>query len=309
VPAFPHEILVDIFRNGGDVVRELLRARADIKLGKVTAELASIDLSQVVPIEYRADNVTVFRNRAHKATLAVVVEVQRKIDVVKRRSWPVYVTVARSSNDCRAVLLVIAPDAKVARWARKPIATGHPGFCLRPIVISYRDMPRVVDPAVTCRIPELGVLSTLAHPSLEVAKAALAGIRGLTDEQQARLYYDVIMAALPEAIRRALEAHMERYEYKTEFARKYVAQGREEGREEGREKGREEGRGMLQRAVIELARAKLGQLSADDEAAIRALRDDDALTTLTIDLGQARDVDQARAALDQATHRPGPVAR
>jgi hypothetical protein len=113
------------------------------------------------------------------------------------------------------------------------------------------------------------------------------------------------MAALPEAIRRALEAHMERYEYKTEFARKYVAQGREEGRE----KGREEGRGMLQRAVIELARAKLGQLSADDEAAIRALRDDDELTILNIGLGQARDVDQARAALDQATHRPGPVSR
>ena len=297
MPAFPHEILVDIFRNGGDVVRELLRARADIKLGKVTAEMASIDLSQVVPIEYRADNVTVFRNRAHKATLAVVVEVQRKIDVVKRRTWPVYVTVARSSNDCRAVLLVIAPDAKVARWARKPIDIGHPGFSLRPIVISYRDMPRVVEPAVTRRIPELGVLSALAHPSLEVARAALAGIRGLTDEQQARLYYDVIMAALPEAIRRALEAHMERYEYKTEFARKYVVQGREEGR------------GTFQRAVIELARAKLGQLSADDEAAIRALRDDDALTTLTIGLGQARDVDQARAALAQATHRHGPVAR
>ena len=61
MPAFPHEILVDIFRNGGDVVRELLRTCAEIKLGKVTAETASIDLSQVVPIEYRADNVTVFR--------------------------------------------------------------------------------------------------------------------------------------------------------------------------------------------------------------------------------------------------------
>jgi hypothetical protein len=167
--------LVDIVRKGDGVVRELLLACTDFKLGDVTAEKASIDLSQVVPIEYRA------------------------------------------------------------------------------------------------------------------------GIRELTDQQQARLYCDVIMDAVPAAIRRALEADMERYEYKSEFARRYVAQGREEGREEGR--------GALRRAVIELARAKLGQLSAEDEDAIRALSDDDVLTTLNISLGQARDIAQARAALDHATHR------
>ena len=312
MPAFPHELLVDIFRNGGEVVRELLRACAEIKLGKVTAETASIDLSQVVPIEYRADNVTVFRCRKRKPVLAVVVEIQRQVDADKRHSWPVYVTVARASNACPAVLLVIAPDPSVARWARTPIDTGHPGFRLLPIVVSDADMPRVVDPRVARRTPELAVLSVLAHRELAVAKAALAGIRSLTNEQQARLYYDVVMDALPEPIRRALEAQMERYEYKTEFARKYVAQGREEGREEGREQGREqgreegreEGRETLRRAVIELARAKLGQLSAHDEAAIHALRDDGALTNLTVGLGQARDVDQARAALDQATTRP-----
>jgi hypothetical protein len=129
------------------------------------------------------------------------------------------------------------------------------------------------------------VLSVLAHPTRDVAEAALVGIRDLPDEQQARLYYDVIMDALPEAIRRILEAQMERYEYKTEFARKYVAEGR-------------------QRAIIELARVKLGALSADDEAAIRALRDDDVLTALTVGLGQARDADQARAVLAQVTRRP-----
>jgi hypothetical protein len=175
------------------------------------------------------------------------------------------------------------------------IRPGHPRFSLRPIVISRRKMPRVVDPTVACRNPELGVLSALAHRTFDVARAALVGIRELTDQQQARLYCDVIMDAVPAAIRRALEANMERYEYKSEFARRYVAQGREEGREEGR--------GALRRAVIELARAKLGQLSAEDEDAIRALSDDDVLTTLNISLGQARDIAQARAALDHATHR------
>src|SRR4051812_9335077 len=60
VPGFPHEILVDIVRKGGEVVRELLLACTNINPGDGTAEEATIDLSQVVPIEYRADNVTLF---------------------------------------------------------------------------------------------------------------------------------------------------------------------------------------------------------------------------------------------------------
>ncbi len=38
--------------------------------------------------------------------------------------------------------------------------------------------------------------------------------------------------ALPEAIRRILEARMQGYEYQSDFARKYYGQGREEGRQE-----------------------------------------------------------------------------
>jgi hypothetical protein len=292
VPSFPHEILVELFRNRADLVRDLLRACAGLQLGEVTAEAASVDLSQVVSTEYRADNVTVFRDRHRVPTLAVVVEIQRQVDWSKLWTWPVYLTAARATFRCPTVLLVIAPDPRVAHWARTAIDTGHPGFQLRPIVVSYQDVPCVVDPAVTRRNPELGVLSVLAHPTVETAEAALAGIALLTPDLS-KLYFDVILAALPELARRALEAHMERYEYQSDFARKYVAQGLEQGREQGR-----------QDAALELARAKLGALSSEDEAAIRAIHDGAALTALIVGLGQAHTAEQARTVVAQATALP-----
>jgi predicted transposase YdaD len=133
----------------------------------------------------------------------------------------------------------------------------------------------------------------------------MAALRELPEERS-RLYFDVIMAALPELARRTLEAHMEGYEYQSEFARKYVAQGREEGRKEGRSEGRSEGReegrtvGMQEgqrAAVLALARLKVGTLSAAQAARIHALEDSAALTGLLLELGMARDAEEARAVL------------
>jgi hypothetical protein len=46
---------------------------------------------------------------------------------------------------------------------------------------------------------ELAVLSVLAHPELEIAEAAIDAIAQLPADQ-ARLYFHVIMTALPAAI-------------------------------------------------------------------------------------------------------------
>ena len=259
-----------------------------------------MDLSQVVSTEYRADHVAVIRD-GERAKLAVVVEIQRQIDRGKQRSWPVYVAAARASLGCPVVLLVIAPEARVARWARGEIETGHPGFTLRPLVVSYAEVPRVMVAAEASRHPELAVLSVLAHRGAEEAEAAVAALRELPEERS-RLYFDVIMAALPELARRTLEAHMEGYEYQSEFARKYVAQGREEGREEGRVEGLKRGLAAgLQEgqraAALALARLKVGTLSEAQAAGIDALEDSAALTQLLLELGMARDAEEARLAL------------
>jgi hypothetical protein len=220
--------------------------------------------------------------------LFVVVEVQRQQDDRKRFTWPYYLVAARAQHECPGLLMVLTHSSGVAQWARAPIKIGPRGFCLEPCVISYSDVPLDLDLSQTERVPELAVLSALAHPSLQTAKRAVDVIRGLSPELT-KLYFDAIAAALPEEDRPTLEAIvMEGYVYQSDFARRYVAQGREEGREEG-----------LHLAVLELARDKL-PLSAADEAAIRALRDPAVLTELNVALGRARNARQARAALERA---------
>jgi hypothetical protein len=295
VLSFLHELLVDLFRERPQLALELLRACAEIELEGVTAQLGSIDLSQVVPSEYRSDAVTVLRDREGKAVATVIVEVQLRADEDKRRTWPLYVAAARASYRCPATLLVFAPSPAIARWASQPIELGHPGFTLHPIVIDNARVPRIRDAAVARAAPELAVLSVMAHPELETAEAAEAGLAGLPEDKQ-KLYWDVILSCLPALVRRALEARMIKgYEYQSDFARKYYSQGLKQGRDEGREEGREEG---LRHAIMALVCARLPGLREELERRLDGLPGV-RLEQLITELDPVRDEDGVRAVLDR----------
>jgi hypothetical protein len=125
--AFPHELLVEMFRTRGELAPALLELCSELELAHARVEQRSIDLSQVASTEYRADAVVVLWDRDDAITAAVVVEVQLRIDHDKEASWPVYVTALRARLGCRVVLLVVVPSAQVASWARTPIEIGLPG--------------------------------------------------------------------------------------------------------------------------------------------------------------------------------------
>lgn len=176
MPSLPHEILVELFHQRPVLASELLRACAKIRLPEVTSELASIDLTQVVPAEYRTDSIVVLRDRRRKPISAVIVEVQLRVDQDKLFAWPVYVAAARARLRCPVTLLVLAPKRGVARWARRLIDLGHPGYALQPIVVGFQEIPRITDTAQARAAPELAVLSALAHPESLVAQAALVAL-------------------------------------------------------------------------------------------------------------------------------------
>lgn len=291
MPSVLHQILVELFRNRAELAPELLRLCAGIELRHDRVELTSNDLSQVASTEYRADFVVELRDRGNATVAAVIVEVQLRADADKEYTWPLYVTALRAKLRCPVTLLVVTRERAVASWARRSIELGHPGFRLEPVVIGFDDLPRIIDPAHAQRLPELAVLSAMAHPDLDVAATAIAAIAKLLEEQN-RLYLDTIMAELPDLIRQTLEARMQGYVYRSEFARTYYNQGRSEGREEG-----------LQAAVLALAHTKLETVTADDQAMIEALHDERILIELTGALGQARSPSEARAAFDLVVHR------
>jgi hypothetical protein len=295
VVSFSHELLVDFFRVRGELAPTLLRLCKGIVLDHTGAAQTSIDLSQVASTEYRADAVVVLRDASDAAVAALIVEVQLGIDPDKKRTWPVYVTTLHHKLDCPGLLVVVTPSERVARWASQPIPIGHPGFCLEPIVIELHSVPRVVEPTLLQALPELGVLSTLANPDFDVAIPALSAASGLP-EDRAKLYCDVIMAALPLSIREALEAQMQGYVYQSEFARRYVAEGRSQGLEEGRLQG-------LRRAVLACLRLKLPVVSSDDEAVLAATTDEHALDELLHALLRATSESEVRTALAASCNR------
>ncbi|HEX8109762.1 MAG TPA: hypothetical protein VF516_18650, partial [Kofleriaceae bacterium] len=146
---------------------------------------------------------------------------------------------------------------------------------------------RIVDPVEVQKLPELGVLSAMANPDLEVVSVAMSVVSRLP-EDRARLYWDVILAVLPPPLREALNMETEAQRYarmRAELARMMAQQEREEG---------------LRRGVLALVRAKLDAVSREDEAAIEALDDEKALIDLIGELGRATSAAEIRGAVAAA---------
>ena len=244
MPSLLHEGLLDLFRNRPVLAAELLRDTLHAPVPAFDAvRLADGNLADLLPVEFRADLVLVLEGDGQgdgerPIRGSVIVEVQLSPKPEKRIVWPVYVTAQRARLRCSVTLLVVTNDPAVARWAATPIETGHPGFVLTPLVLGPGTIPRVVDEAQAARAPELAVLSVLVHgqgpEAVDIAKAALAGTRGLDDERAA-LYIDLVLAFVNEAARGILEALMANgtYQYQSDFAKRYVAQGRAEGEAKG----------------------------------------------------------------------------
>ena len=241
MPSLTHDALVTLFRNRPTLAPELLRdalhapvpAFDHVRIGDVT-------LSEVVPTEYRADLVLLLEGASGAPPrAALVVEVQLARDADKRWSWPVYLTGLRARLRCDVALVVVTPETAVAGWAAAPIATGHPGWVLVPLVLGPDAVPPVRDPALMATVsPELAVLSVMLHGNDEgaaaVGEAALTVVRGLDDER-AEFYTDLVLASVHEAARAILEAVMAsgNYQYQSDFARRYFGRGKAEGKAEG----------------------------------------------------------------------------
>lgn len=158
------------------------------------------------------------------------------------------------------MLLVVCVDAGTAAWCATRIELG-PGATMTPMVLGPERFPVVSDTDEAARVPELAVLSALAHgadPDRSTVLNALLSALKMVEPELAALYYDLVLAALPRAAQRDLEELMATgtYEYQSDFARRYFSQGRAEGKAEGVAEGRAEG------AVEGQARAVLAVLDA-----------------------------------------------
>lgn len=193
------------------------------------AVLANAEFTQAVPLERRADAVVTIEQDG-AVTHAFVVEVQLAIDPEKAFSWPLYVASLHARVRCPTSLVVLAPDASVATWARRPSATFGAGP-FRPVVLGPDEIPRITSVDDATRMPELAVLSALVHgdaPGAEPVVEAVVHALARLDEPVAQSYLDLVLSSFPDVARVALEGLMPltNYEYKSDFAKECLAKGR-----------------------------------------------------------------------------------
>lgn len=142
-PSLAHEVVLELVRLDGELARALIGDAIPLRAWR--PESAAADFVQY-PTQRRADHVTLFRDARRLARLALIIEVQGKIDPGKQYSWPAYLVEARARFRCPTYLVVIALRANVVAWARASIEIGHPGFTLTPIVISKAQIPLISSP-------------------------------------------------------------------------------------------------------------------------------------------------------------------
>ncbi len=194
MPSFDHEILIKLFRGDPRLAVELLRISAGLHAQYEHLHAGESNLSQLVPVEFRADFVVLLRDSHDRVALGVIVEVQRSVDPDKLLSWPPYVANLRSEHRCPVILLVITPDRRVARWARQSIELGHPGFQLTPIVFGPDEIPRISDASTASALPEMSMLSALVHDAPQLAKIAFRAIEDVPKERRA-VYLNALNSA------------------------------------------------------------------------------------------------------------------
>jgi hypothetical protein len=267
MPSQVHEVLIDMFRGRPSLAAELLDGPLhDVLPDYDEAHLASADLTDVAPTEYRADAVVTL-TRMRETVAAVVVEVQRRVDKKKRRSWPAYVTTLHARLGCPVDLLVVCPDQKVADWAAEPIDISLSPSVIHPLAFGPAQTPVITDPETARRLPELTVMSTLAHatrtdpiPLFEALFAAFEAI----GSPRAGIYHDFVRGNLPAASRKLLEdlVSTTKDRYFSDWARQQHAEGLAEGLAEGQA-----------RSIITVLTARGIEVSDEARAKIAACTD------------------------------------
>ena len=207
----PHEVLIEMFHHRPELATKLLGDPLHVTLPDfICVEVSSDLLAEVARAEYQADVVITLIGLSD-VVLAVVVDVQLRIDPRKERDWPARIAALREQLGCPVVLLAVCLDRAVAAWCATPLAVGDPDLELTPIVLGPDQIPVTFD-RVTARCnPELAVLSALAHgaetdpaSTVETLISALDRV----DRHHGDLYLELVFAMRSPAARRDMEALM-----------------------------------------------------------------------------------------------------
>jgi hypothetical protein len=260
-----------VIRKNPGMTADLVRRITPGLLGDdadVRVELGATDASNVVPATFKADMVTVIRDRATSAPLLlVIIEPQGREDKEKRFSWPAYLANLRAAHECdSALLIVVCWDAAEAEKCAKAIHLGHPGLVLLPVVVGPRSGPALdgVGPWGTILA---GAIRAIDLGTDTGRRAVLDAIRHTeSNTSDTRTLTTIILAVASDVDRRDLEALMATTEYRSDFFDKIEAEGEARGKAQGKAEGKAE-------AVLEILKVRGIDLTSVQRDTVMACTD------------------------------------
>ncbi|MBX3186959.1 MAG: hypothetical protein KF819_08090 [Labilithrix sp.] len=265
-----------MIRETPGVVLALLRAAGADVPAHIEAAGASGAFSVALD-DFSADDVVVLRDRQGAIERVVVVEVQRSRSEDKLFTLPIYQAIARRRHRAPCEVLVVALDEGFASSLRRPIPLGGGSVFVATVVgvAELRAAPERIG-RVSAEVAFLRAL-VLGREDASVVLEAARTFDALPPER-AMLYFDLIVEALPDALRRDVERDLmqqQGYQPKSEFLRSFM----EKRHAEGREEGREEGRARLRAVVRSVLVSRGVTMTAADVERLDACTDLDVLTT------------------------------
>ncbi|WP_067491431.1 hypothetical protein [Actinomadura hibisca] len=287
----PHEARHHLFRDSEQVlvgVLALLRPSAPDGCVQLIRQLPN-DITEAEVVERRVD--TVLEIEISGVRCIAAIESQSCHDDDKLFSWPAYIAQLRDRHQCPAFVLVITPDLKTAREARKPIVNEIPGLGIvqttQLLALGPDNVPAVttVDAALA-NVAGATVSFVVNSRTKEAAAILEALVQALdrVDPDEARGLVKIIRVVLPDTTTEAENTwrkHMAsgQHLYMTDIIEAEArgeAKGKTEGRAEGQAKGRAEGRAE---AILKVLDKRHVSLSKQGRERITTCTDEQHLDT------------------------------
>ncbi|MBO0803063.1 MAG: hypothetical protein J2P25_08315 [Nocardiopsaceae bacterium] len=240
-----HEALHRVFLNDEQLFSRAVFRVLGIKLPADKMTELNVDLTEIRPVERRADSVlrAEFVPGGADGDFILLIESQTEQEDTRRMSWPYYVAYLHDKYKVDVVLIVVCRKLATARWAREPIRIGRPdAICMTvtPLVLGPDNVPLLTTAEEAAADPHFAVFAALTHGhgrGKRVILEALAAALGTIDEGKAEdlaEFTEVGLGDSPGAeIWRKLMA-TETFPYMSKTRAKAMAEGHAQGVAEGK---------------------------------------------------------------------------
>ena len=229
MPSPRHDAINEFFTDDPGVVVEALNEFLGIELPtNLPVRVEEPQFNDRPSTDFRADAVVTVgppRNLSH----GIIVEIQQKATLEKRRQIPRYAAMAWLALRCPIRVLVVCPSAADAAWFREPIKTNLPGYTFEADVLGPEEIPVLTDPKEIASKPNLAALQMMAHGHLkDVREIFVKGLEGLPYDY-AMQYYGHVRRMVADRVGKKLEELVKKTTVYNDLVREHQALGEAKG--------------------------------------------------------------------------------